>query len=97
MASMRGGFPPTPLFVVTVLLIGMAFMLRNVLFHPGSASGAGDTVSIVDKLADAEDMQLGEHVVADATDPKCNHFSCFDVYRCGAHPRKMLGWTCLPF
>ena len=96
MASMRGGFPPTPLFVVTVLLIGMAFLFRNAIFH-SRPSGGGDTVSIVDKLAYAEDVQLGEHLIVDATDPKCHHFSCFDVYRCGAHPRKMLGWSSLPF
>ena len=92
MASMRGGFPSTPLFVAVVFLAGMAILFRNAIFHPGAHLGAGSTVSIVDKLAYADDVQLGD-LVADATDPACHHFSCFDVYRCGGHPKKMLVWA----
>lgn len=87
----------TPLLVAIVFLAGMALLFRNAIFHPGAHLGAGSTVSIVDKLAYADDVQLGD-LTADATDPACHHFSCFDVYRCGGHPKKMLVcWASVPF
>ena len=89
MTTMRGGFPSTPITVAVVFLTGTAILFRNVIFHHGAHLGAGSAVSIVDKLAYAEDVQLGD-LVADATDSACHHFSCFDVYRCGGHPKKML-------
>ena len=89
MASMRGGFPSTPLFIVVVFLSGMAILFRNAIFHQSAHLGAGSAVSIVDKLAYAEDVPVGD-LLADETDSACHHFSCFDVYRCGGHPKKML-------
>jgi glucuronyl/N-acetylglucosaminyl transferase EXT2 len=86
MISVRG-FTTTSFFTLAVLAMGAVLLFRPHAIFPDKNFFS---VGILDKLAGASDVELDAEATADDTEANCQHFSCFDVYRCGAHPKKML-------
>ncbi len=76
----------TQVYVAAVLVAGFLLLFRNVIFDPEDIFDSG---TLLDKLANAPVATLDPTARADPTVSDCHHFSCFDVYRCGSHPKKM--------